>query len=309
LEKRGWAVDFDRNLSLSYNASGQTGIGDLMEEETLVEEDTSAPALTAGERLQAARRAKGIELSQVAAETRIPQRHLVAIENSDYSQLPSRTYAIGFTRTYARVLDLDERDLLDQLRTELGEDQDRHNMAPARFEPGDPARVPSRKLAWFGALAAVLLLVGGFVFYRTYFAPGLGPAPLQEEREPAIAQVERAPGSVASHAVDPDAEVVFTSEMNDTWVKFYDESGERLYEAQMAQGESFTVPADAEGPQVWTGRPYALAITIDGRPVPKLSEEDEIVRDVPVTAEALMARNEPSKAPGSDPSETDVTVN
>jgi len=280
-----------------------------MEEEPLVEEETHAPALTVGERLQAARRAKGIELSQIAAETRIPQRHLVAIENSDYAQLPSRTYAIGFTRTYARVLELEERELLDQLRAELGDDRSRLNTAPARFEPGDPARVPSRKLAWFGALAAVLLLVGGFAFYRTYFAPGLGPAPLQEERAPVIAEVDRTPSTDGTPAIDPDAEVVFTSEMNDTWVKFYDASGERLYEAQMAQGESYTIPADAEGPQVWTGRPYALAITIDGRPVPKLSEEDEIVRDVPVTAEALLARSEPSATPGSDASTGDLTVN
>lgn len=284
-----------------------------MEEETLVEEEMHAPepepALTAGERLQAARRDKGIELSQIAAETRIPQRHLVAIENGDYSQLPSRTYAIGFTRTYARVLELDEDALLDQLRGELGDDKDRHNTAPARFEPGDPARVPSRKLAWFGALAAVLLLVGGFAFYSTYFAPGLGPAPLQEDRAPAIAATDRAPSSADTPAVAPDAEVVFTAEMNDTWVKFYDASGERLYEAQMAEGESFTIPSDAEGPQVWTGRPYALAITVDGRSVPKLSEEDEIVRDVPVTAEALMARSEPSATLGSDSSGSDVTVN
>lgn len=284
-----------------------------MEEDTLVEEETHAPepgsVPTAGERLQAARRAKGIELSQIAAETRIPQRHLVAIENGDYSQLPSRTYAIGFTRTYARVLELDERELLDQLRDELGDEQDRHNVAPARFEPGDPARVPSRKLAWFGALAAVLLLVGGFAFYSAYFVPGLGPAPLQDDRESDIAAAQSASSSSVRPIVDPDAEVVFTSEMNDTWVKFYDASGERLYEAQMAEGESYTIPADAEGPQVWTGRPYALAITVAGQPVPKLSEQDEILRDVPVTAEALMARAEQAPAPAADGNASDVTVN
>jgi len=277
-----------------------------MENESLVEEETRAPeppvgeGLTAGESLQEARRAKGIELSQIAAETRIPLRHLVAIENDDFSKLPSRTYAIGFSRTYARVLEMDEDALIDQVRNELGEDQGARTMAPARFEPGDPARVPSSRLAWFGALAAVLLLVGGFAFYSTYFSPGLGPAPLQDEREPSAVAADRATSPAMAPAVDPDAQVVFTSEMDDTWVKFYDASGERLYEAQMAEGESFTIPADAEGPQVWTGRPYALAITIDGRSVPKLSEEDEIVRDVPVTAQALLARAEPAATRGTN---------
>jgi len=208
-----------------------------MENESLVEEETRAPeppvgeGLTAGERLQEARRAKGIELSQIAAETRIPLRHLVAIENDDFSKLPSRTYAIGFSRTYARVLEMDEDALIDQVRNELGEDQGARTMAPARFEPGDPARVPSSRLAWFGALAAVLLLVGGFAFYSTYFSPGLGPAPLQDEREPSAAAADRATSPAMAPAVDPDAQVVFTSEMDDTWVKFYDASGERLYEA------------------------------------------------------------------------------
>ena len=96
--------------------------------------------------------------------------------------------------------------------------------------------------------------------------------------------------------------MVFTSEMDGTWVKFYDANGERLYEAQMAEGDSFTVPPDAEGPQVWTGRPYALAITIGGRPVPKLSEDDEIIKDVPVTAEALLARTDDRAAPETESS-------
>lgn len=279
---------------------GRAGIGDLMEEETLFEEETHASAPTSGQRLKAARRAKGIELSQIAAETRIPQRHLIAIENDDYSAMPSRTYAIGFTRTYARVLELDENELLGQLREELGDEQANRNLASARFEPGDPARVPSRKLAWFGALGALLLLVGSFAFYSTYFAPGLGPAPLQDDRAPATAAADLAQPGGNAPAVNPDAEVVFTSEMNDSWVKFYDAEGESLYEALMAEGESFTIPQDAEGPQIWTGRPYAFAITVDGQPVPKLSEEDEILRDVPVTPEALLARAEPAAPPTGD---------
>ena len=148
-------------------------------------------------------------------------------------------------------------------------------------------------------LGGVLLLVGGFAFYRTYFSPGLGPAPLAEETQVAAAETGAAPDAPATPAIDPNAEVVFTSEMPDTWVKFYDASGAELYQAQMGEGESFTIPRDAEGPQVWTGRPYALAITVGGRAVPKLSEEDEIIKDVPVTAEALLARADQPAGPAT----------
>ena len=276
--------------------------GDGQDHGTLPPETAQESASqTAGGQLRAAREARGLDLSQVAAETRIPQRHLENIEAGEYGNLPSRTYAIGFARSYARMLDLDERSILDQVRAELAQDETQGRAAPAKFEPGDPARVPSGKLAWLGALAAVLLLIGGFAFYRTYFSPGLGPAPLAEETQVAAAETAT-PQPSATPAIDPNAQVVFTSERPDTWVKFYDASGEQLYQGQMAEGETFTIPRDAEGPQVWTGRPWALAITVGGRPVPKLSEEDEIIRDVPVSAEALLTREQAgSAAPGAAP--------
>ena len=251
-----------------------------------------------GQRLRDARQEQGLELSQVAAETRIPQRHLVTIEEGRFTDLPARTYAVGFTRTYARMLGLDDKAIVDDVRMELASEEDAGRATPAKFEPGDPARVPGRGLALFALLAAILLLGGIYAFYRSYFAPGLGPAPLQDESEQVAAtQDENSQPAERQAAAQPSGPVVFTSEMDGTWVKFYDAEGERLYEAQMDEGDTFTVPSDAKGPQVWTGRPYALSITIGGENVPKLSEEDEIVRDVPVTAEALLTRSSTPATP------------
>jgi transcriptional regulator with XRE-family HTH domain len=270
-----------------------------MEEDVSVEHD-EAPVTRAGDRLRNAREEKGLSIEQVAAETRIPQRHLESIEAGNFGALPSRTYAVGFSRTYARTLGLKENEILDQVRAELAEADGTAGDQPAKFEPGDPARVPGRGLAWFAVLAAVLLLGGIYAFYSSYFAPGLGPAPLQDPNEQVAAN--ETPEAVAPTPTPQPTggPVVFTSEMDGTWVKFYDASGTRLYEAQMAEGDSYTIPADADGPQIWTGRPYALAITIGGRPVPKLTEEDTVIRDVPVTAEALLARNE-TPAPAATP--------
>ena len=61
---------------------------------------------------------------------------------------------------------------------------------------------------------------------------------------------------------------MFTSLADGTWVKFYDGTGKRLFEGQMAKGQSYTVPGDAQDPKAWTGRPNALAITVGGQPVP-----------------------------------------
>jgi hypothetical protein len=84
--------------------------------------------------------------------------------------------------------------------------------------------------------------------------------------------------------------VVFTALEAGIWVKFYDADGLQLMQKQMALGEHYAVPADAKGPQLWTGRPDALSITVGGRQVPKLAEQQTTMRDVPVSAEALLAR-------------------
>lgn len=253
------------------------------------------PRRHAGILLAEAREAAKLDLAEVSTRTRIPQRHLAAIEAGDYARLPSRTYAVGFSRTYARTLGLDERAITEQVRLDLSEgDPQGGPVRPDRFEPGDPARVPSRKLAWFSALAVVLLVAGAFTFYRTYFSPGLGPASLVTPTPTSTATVagavDTAPRGEGPAAATPSGPVVFTSLLDGTWAKFYDDSGKRLFEGQMARGQSFTIPADAQNPQVWTGRPNALAITIGGQPVAKLGEAEVVVRDVPVTAAALLAR-------------------
>ena len=59
---------------------------------------------------------------------------------------------------------------------------------------------------------------------------------------------------------------MFTSLEDGIWVKFYDKGGRQLMQKQMALNERYVVPAQAEGPQVWTGRPDALQITVGGKP-------------------------------------------
>lgn len=256
----------------------------------------------AGAQLRRAREKAGMSLEQLAAQTRIPQRHIETIEDGDYARLPSRTYAIGFSRSYAKAVGLDSRAITEQVREELAREDGRDYGVAERYEPGDPSRLPSRRLAWFAAFAVLLLVIGAFSFYRTYFAPGMGPAPLAAPEAEQVAESEPQAQPQGPAPIDPDGEVVFTSLEEGIWVKFYDASGAQLMQKQMALDESYTVPADADGPQVWTGRPDALRITIDGREIPKLAEEDQIMRDIPVTAEALLARD----ASGSDtaPAET-----
>jgi cytoskeleton protein RodZ len=65
-----------------------------------------------GARLQAAREAAGLSLEQVAQQLKLAPRQVRALEEEDFAQLPGRTFARGFVRNYARLLNLDGDDLL-----------------------------------------------------------------------------------------------------------------------------------------------------------------------------------------------------
>jgi cytoskeleton protein RodZ len=266
------------------------------------EEQAAPPATGIGEQLRQAREARGLSLEQVAAETRIPQRHLVTIEAGDFAALPARTYAIGFARTYGKMVGLNDDDVADLVRAELDAQEPRARNRPASFEPGDPARVPSRALGWIMALAVVLVLAGLFVVFRPYFSPAAELPSLTEQleaeqSEQAAAQQRTAqPATTAANASGP---VVFTA-LDEAWVRFYTPEG-TLSEMLMARGDTYTLPADAGQPMLRTGRPDALQITVGGRPVPKLAEEEQVVSDVPVSAQALLARGRPAATPAPSP--------
>ena len=247
-----------------------------------------------GAQLRAAREAQGLTLAQVAAETRIPQRHLQTIEGGDFAALPARTYAIGFSRSYAKLVGLDGDGVADSVRAELEAQEPQPRHRPASFEPGDPARVPSRALGWLSGLAAVLVLLGLFFAAQTFFVPAAELPPLVEPTATASPDPARAAPTDASPSATPGGPVIFTALEEGIWVKFYDANGMQLMQKLMTKGERYTVPADAAGPQLWTGRPDALAITVGGRAIPKLAERDRVMRDVPVTAAALLARTAPA---------------
>lgn len=236
--------------------------------------------------------------TQVAGITRIPERHLAAIEAGDFAALPARTYATGFTRSYAKALGLDAEACVRDVRAELaGQEPDDSRRQVQTFEPGDPARVPSARLVWLAAAGIVLVLIAGFIFARPLFAPGMTLPSGLKEAVPAPS-----PAPVAASAVPASGPVVFTALEPRVWVRFTDGAGNQLFQKELAQGESWTVPADQADVRIQTARPDALSITVGGQGVAKLSDRQQMIRDVPVMAAALLARGSAPAVPA--PSET-----
>ena len=72
-----------------------------------------------GLQLKNARRDKNLSLTDVAEELKIRKEYIEAIEKGLFSDLPGPTYAIGFVRSYAQMLDLDQAAIVDRFRSEI----------------------------------------------------------------------------------------------------------------------------------------------------------------------------------------------
>lgn len=78
---------------------------------------------TAGELLKDKRILKELSLEDVSAKTKIKLDYLVAIENSDFSSLPSSTFAKGFLRNYSAYLHLNSDTIIAMFRRDFTENK------------------------------------------------------------------------------------------------------------------------------------------------------------------------------------------
>jgi cytoskeleton protein RodZ len=81
--------------------------------------DISAREERIGIQLKNARSDKNLSLTDVAEELKIRKNYLEAIEQGLFSDLPGPTYAIGFVRSYAKLLDLDQVAIVERFRSEI----------------------------------------------------------------------------------------------------------------------------------------------------------------------------------------------
>ncbi len=267
-----------------------------MEGETA--QETLFPA-NVGEKLRAAREAQGLELAEIASRTRIPQRHLEAIENGNFAGLPSVTYAFGFAKAYARAVNVDEVEIGRALRQEIGDSPERPAPVPS-YEMEDPTRVPSRGIVWAGVIVAVLLLIGAGLWYGTGLFRGEAPTPVPTE----INTVAEAPAEADANATAPAAvpaggDQVSLIAIDTVWVRVTDANGGRLYEKEMAAGERYDVPVSADRPRLRTGRPDRLQVQINGSNVAPLGTGERTI-EAEVGAAALKARSAEPSAPAGD---------
>jgi cytoskeleton protein RodZ len=256
-------------------------------DEELVEQELSP----VGEQLRLAREAKKLSLEDVAAQTRIPLRHLASIETGDWDNLPAPTYTIGFAKSYASAVGLDRSEVGNQLREEMGGQRFATNASDV-FEPADPRRTMPKGLV-IGAIVAVVVLIAlmswlnkrsleepeaGSNETATTIAAPTAPAPAPSPAAPAVTQ-----GPVVLAATAP------------VWLQVSDR-GASLFSGTLQPGQTYAVPANAVAPVLKTGKPEALKITVGSAVAPPVGPPAATVSDVSLLAASLLKTGQAASA-------------
>ena len=261
-------------------------------------DDEDVSEVTVGQRLLAAREEKGLSLEDVAAQTRIPRRHLESLEASDWERLPAPTYTIGFAKSYATAVGLERADIAERLRAEMGGTR----AGPATteiFEPADPARTMPKGLV-FGAIAAILVLVLLMSWFNSRSLDGPQAEPEEAAAAPLGAPTTSAPQPAAPAQPTAQGPVVLTATAP-AWVQVTD-SGRTLFEGEMAPGQTFSVPQTATAPMLRVGAPQALRISVGTTVVPPVGPAGQVTSNVSLLAADLLRARPTTAAPaGASP--------
>ncbi len=204
-----------------------------------------------------------------------------------------RHYAVSFAKNYARMVGLDAgRGRARTSAAELNALDPAPRAAPPGFEPGDPARVLARAQVGLGHRGACCSSPGTVRASRDV-PRARSCASLVHEKKPeaAAAGSASAPAATPAPAATRRGGGVHRARAAGIWVKFYDADGLQLMQKQMALRRALRDTGRRQGPAAVdrSARRACRSPSADGR-CPSSPKQQTTMKDVPVTAEALLAR-------------------
>jgi cytoskeleton protein RodZ len=254
---------------------------------------------TVGERLKEAREAKGLSLEDIAAQTRIPQRHLESIETAEWDKLPAPTYTIGFAKSYASSVGLDRAEIGDQLREEMGGQRFVSSQSEV-IEAADPARTMPIWLVLSAIIAVILIVVlMSWLNSRSLEQPAnvasTEPAATAPAAPQASAPAQQQPAAQPAAAQGP----VVLSAVAPAWIQVTDQ-GKSLFQGMLQPGQTFAVPQTATEPLLKAGKPEALKITVGSAVAPPVGPPGKVASKVSLKGADLMRSGaQPAPAPST----------
>jgi cytoskeleton protein RodZ len=172
-------------------------------------EVVAATRVNPGDTLRQARENKNWSLPDVALRLNLTVTSLSNVEAGHFEKLPGHTFARGYVRAYAKLLELDQSALVTQFDQFTGTDGQGSSVhALGRIE--EPVRLSHNILRIVSLLLLVVLVGGGFFWWQDQTSQrGKEPSGLSLEH----VEVESADGTTQIHPLDePEDQAVAESQ-------------------------------------------------------------------------------------------------
>lgn len=157
-----------------------------------------------GESLRQAREIKGLSIAEVATQLNLTPQRLAQIEAGAFDKLPGPTFARGYIRAYAKLLEMDQNRLAMEFDQFTGADSSGSSVhALGRIE--EPVRYSQSILRLVSFLLLLALIGGGFFWWQDQGRPVASLADLGLEH----VEVEGADGTTQVHSLaEPEDQAV-----------------------------------------------------------------------------------------------------
>ncbi|MFV3303983.1 RodZ domain-containing protein [Pseudomonas sp. NY15181] len=224
-----------------------------------------------GDTLRQARENKGWSVAQVAGQLNLTEHSLRQLEQGSFDQLPGHTFARGYVRAYAKLLGMDQGQMVQAFDQYTGTDATGSNVHSIG-RVVEPVRLSRNLLRLFSLVLLALLIGFGYFWWQERAARTAESGSLNMEH----VEVESADGTTEIHTLDePEDQAVAEDQANPSAVP-----------AEPA-GESAAAEAPAEGTPPVAANP--VAPSVPGAPV----ATDAVPAPAPVTPVAQAAAPQP----------------
>jgi cytoskeletal protein RodZ len=217
--------------------------------------------VTVGETLSHARRARGLSVDDVAADTRIRATLIHAIEADNFDPCGGAVYARGHIRSIARVVGVDAGPLISEFDQAHGVEPAVQTVAAQPTDHSIVARSERHQPNWTAAMAAALVVICALALVGLLHHGGGSKKP-PESSTVAVGQPKATPKPRSSPPPSSVAELPSTQATlkirtlhGQTWLSITTKSGKTLYSGLLADGQQ----------KVFTSR-HSIAYVIGNAP-------------------------------------------
>ncbi len=237
-----------------------------------------------GETLVAARRQQGVALSDAAAETRVRESYLAALEAEDFAALGGDVYVKGFLRSYARFLRLDPEPLIAAYRANHEHSEEAHSLAQQPV-----SRVPKERSPAFAIglgiaviVVAIFALIGWLGGNDDQPEDELAGAPPPVENDPSLQPTVAPTAAPTEEITDSPTDELAANGVKlklkldgTSWMRVTVDGVVQVEEEQPA-GASLTFEAE-ESITIRIGDASRVRVTVNGQKLGTLGGPREVV--------------------------------